>query len=215
MHKQEENAALEDFEIKSELKSDVESVPSSSNSGSHSSRPSNAFVDASFISKICFTWPEQLLKKGMLKPLEEKDLPSLAKEEESRYNRTALEKIWQDEVERVESLKEKLPNGSRKRANSRPSLQRALIVDFLKSTWIIHPFMFARAVAEIAMSVALGFLIQGFMDNSRDGYLWAAVFSLSNVVLLLEYHYVHFINQRKGMQFRIAAISSIFSKSLR
>jgi hypothetical protein len=151
----------------------------------------------------------------MLKPLEEKDLPSLAKEEESRYNRTALEKIWQDEVERVESLKEKLPNGSRKRANSRPSLQRALIVDFLKSTWIIHPFMFARAVAKIAMSVALGFLIQGFMDNSRDGYLWAAVFSLSNVVLLLEYHYVHFINQRKGMQFRIAAISSIFSKSLR
>ena len=93
----------------------------------------------------------------MLKPLEEKDLPSLAKEEESRYNRTALEKIWQDEVERVESLKEKLPNGSRKRANSRPSLQRALILDFLIAEYM--PDSFTMPTLRIAIEIGLCLLL--------------------------------------------------------
>lgn len=213
MRGQEDNSGTEDLEMTTSFKVDdtEETHPLKSNS-----RPNDPFTDASFFSKLCFTWPESLLKKGMMKPLEDKDLPNLAMEDQSGHNRKIFERIWQNEVDRVESLKRQLPKGSKKRAHLRPSLQRALIVDFFKSNWIIQPCMVARETAKITMSIALGKLIDSFASvDSNDGYIWATVFTVCSAIVLFEFHYVFFLNYRKGMQLRIGAISSIVAKSLR
>ena len=38
-------------------------------------RPCNSFENASCMSKLFFTWPQKLLQEGLIKPIEEKDLP--------------------------------------------------------------------------------------------------------------------------------------------
>jgi len=137
--------------------------------------------------------------------------------EESDYNREYFEKLWKEEIRRVESLKSKFCIGFRTKPSSipRPSLQRAVIKDFFRSTWLVQPLMFASSVARIVMSIALGFLIQSFMEKSKDGYIWASILVICNAVVLFEHHHVFFITTRKAMQFRIGAVASIFAKSLR
>ena len=212
------NESAKQSEFNSFLKKsddDESSDPLSSSSHPSFSRPPNPYPESSFLSKMFFIWPQQLLKEGSLKPIEEKDLPTIMKKEESRHNREIFETIWQNEIDRVESAKKRLPEGSKKRENLRPSLGRALTIDFLKSTWIIQPCMFASSCARVSMSVALGYLIQTFIDKSKDGYYWAIVVIVSNAIVLFEHHHVFFITWRKGMQYRIGAVSSVFSKSLR
>jgi len=190
-------------------------VDASSISDSRSSRPDNPYINASILSKLFFTWPYPLLKEGMLHPIEEKDLPSIMTEEESSHNRVRFEQLWQDEIDRVEALKKKLPENSKKRASLRPSLHRALTVDFFRNTWLVQPLMFASSAARIGMSVALGYLIQSFIDKTSDGYMWAGVLVACNTVVLFEHHHVFFITWRAGMQMRIGAVAAIFSKTLR
>lgn len=190
-------------------------TPSNSSRGSRVTRPPNNYIGASFLSKMFFMWPSKLLKEGMVRTIEENDLPSVRLEEESRHNREVFEKIWRDEVDRVETLKRNYPVGSKKRESLRPSLQRALFIDFLKSVWIVQPCMLASSTARIMMSLALGLLIQSFIERSKEGYIWAGVVVVCNAVVLFEHHHVFFITWRKGMQYRIGAVASVFSKSLR
>lgn len=173
--------------------------------GSNRKRRENTYSRASFLSKLLFIWPYELLKEGMLKPLDEQDLHDIMKEESSSYNREWFEKLWQDEKRRVEG----------KQLYTKPSLHWALTKDFFKSTWIIQPLMFASSAARIGMSVALGYLIQSFGNKSNEGYIWAGVIVVCNAIVLFEHHHVFFLTWRKGMQMRIGAVSSIFAKSLR
>lgn len=178
-------------------------------------RPQNNYVDSGFLSKLFFTWPRGLLAKGMLETIEEKDLPSLMEAELSNVRREAFEKLWNDEIQRVEALKKKLPPTSKKRAKLRPSLHRALIKDFFARTWIIQPLMALSSAARIAMSISLGYLIQSFTEESQDGYYWAAVLVFCNAIVLFEHHHAFFITWRYGAQTRIGAVAAIFSKSFR
>jgi len=166
-------------------------------------RSANPLATASFLSKMCFMWPYDLIKEGMVKPIEESDLHDIMQEEKSSHNRECFEKLWQDEIQRAKKWKRK------------PSLHWALAKDFFKSTWIIQPLMCASSAARIIMSLALGYLIQSFNDKSNDGYLWAAIIVLCDAIRLFEHHQVFFMTWRKGMQIRIGAVSSIFAKSLR
>jgi ATP-binding cassette subfamily C (CFTR/MRP) protein 4 len=166
-------------------------------------RSQNPLATASFLSKMCFMWPYDLIKEGAMKPIEESDLHDIMQEEKSSHNRECFEKLWQDEIQLAKKRKRK------------PSLHWALAKYFFKSTWIIQPLMCASSIARIVMSVALGYLIQSFNDKSYDGYLWAAIIVLCDAIRLLEHHQVFFMTWRKGMQIRIGAVSSIFAKSLR
>jgi hypothetical protein len=113
-------------------------------------------------------------------------------DEQSKHNRAKFEKVWHDEVTRVEILKNKLPLNSKKRASLRPSLHRALLKDFIITTWIVQPLMFASSTARIVMSISLGYLIQSFIDKSKEGYWWAAILVFCNAVVLFEHHHVFF-----------------------
>lgn len=187
------------------------------NNNKSTTRPINTYLNASFLSKLLFIWPYPVLKLGLQRPLQEEDLSHVMETESSAYNLKKFQKLWEREVERVHKLRElHEEKGNIKRMNVKPSLGRAIFVDFLKSTWIIQPLMLASSTARIVMSLALGYLIESLDETSTtNGYMWAGIMVACNVVVLFEHHHVFLITWRKGMQIRISAVAAIFAKTLR
>ncbi len=110
-----------------------------------------------------------------------------------------------------------------------PSLHRALVKDFLSSTWYVQPCMLASSTARLVQALALGYLLETFESSSpdesnksddngsksRDGYLWVGVLVGAGLIVLFEHHHVFFWTWRRGMQYRISCIAAIYDKSLR
>ena len=165
-------------------------------------RTPNPWKQASWLSRLFFTWPYPLLKMGMERPLAEPDLPEILEGDRSTANRLYLERVWQEEMQRH---------------GKKASLHRAILRDFFASIWYVQPLICAATVAKVVQSVALGLLIETFQDtsNARRGYLWAGLLVLCAMVVLFEHHHVFFITWHKGMRLRIGFVASIFAKSLR
>jgi len=165
------------------------------------SRPVNLMEQASFLQRAFFTWPYPLLKLGLERPLEEEDLPDILHVDTSKRNKNYLDQIWDEE---------------KRRNPKKPSLHKAIINDYLKSIWFIQPTMFLAMTAKIIQAIALGLLIESFeTGNHREGYKWAAVLVVTGLVILFQHHHSFFVTWRKGMQFRVSAVASIYAKSLR
>jgi ABC-type multidrug transport system fused ATPase/permease subunit len=111
-----------------------------------------------------------------------------------------------------------------------PSLHRALVKDFLWSTWYCQPCMLASSTARLVQALALGYLLQTFESSEPEsdlgtggsgsggggnGYLWVGVLVSSGLIVLMEHHHVFFWTWRRGMQYRISCIAAIYDKSLR
>ena len=199
-----------------------------------STKLENPYLQASFLSKCFFIWPNQLLQLGLQRPLQETDIPHLMKQESSSFNLDVFTSIWNQELQRARTstmntntimntnttntstTNTNTMNTNTMNASTRPNLHRALLIHFFQSTWIIQPFMFCASVARITMSIALGNLTQAFIDsNVNKGYLWSMVLVLCNFVVLMEHHHVFFITSRMGMNLRTAAVAAIYDKSLR
>eukprot|EP00550_Attheya_septentrionalis_P002538 CAMPEP_0198285332 /NCGR_PEP_ID=MMETSP1449-20131203/4662_1 /TAXON_ID=420275 /ORGANISM="Attheya septentrionalis, Strain CCMP2084" /LENGTH=1282 /DNA_ID=CAMNT_0043982737 /DNA_START=271 /DNA_END=4119 /DNA_ORIENTATION=+ len=155
------------------------------------------------------------MKIGLKRPIRDVDLPENAPTESSEVNLKMMDRMWSNEQSRVAQINER-----RKLTNKppvRPSLHRAILLDFLRSVWYVQPLMGVGVVAKVVQSVALGLLIETFdvNSNSRDGYVWAAVLVLCGAVIFMEHHHSFFFTWRKGMQLRIGCVASIYSKSLR
>jgi ATP-binding cassette subfamily C (CFTR/MRP) protein 4 len=163
-------------------------------------RSQNAMGQASFLSRLLFIWPYPLLKLGLERPLEERDLPENLEIDTSLYNRNHFESIWAEE---------------KTRHPKNPNLHRALLADFLKSVWYVQPAMMAAMIAKVVQALALGLLIESFETGNGQGYKWAALLVGCGMIVLFEHHHVFFITWRKGMQIRISCIAAIYSKSLR
>ena len=160
-------------------------------------RKPDPYDQAKWISRLFFCWPYALLRLGMQKTIEEKDLPEISESDSSRQNLLLFERIWKQELERVRSLDMNKKSKSTLGLN-KPSLQRAVIVELVKSTWMIQPLLFASEVSKIVEAICLGYLIQSMAEKSTDGYIWATVLCLCNGLALFEYHHVFFISWRRG-----------------
>ena len=126
--------------------------------------------------------------------------------EQSKHNRKWFEQVWKDEIDRVEKLKSQLPLDSKIRASFTTKLAKGIDYRFFHTSWIVEPFMFASSAARITMSVALGFLIQSFIDNSGDGYWWTGV---------MQFRYLRTIIFSSSPDGKECSVASIFAKSLR
>jgi ABC-type multidrug transport system fused ATPase/permease subunit len=157
-------------------------------------------ASASRWSRLFFYWPYPLLKLGLQRPLEDRDLPEIMLHDTSRYNREYLQELWRRE---------------RERNPSKPSLHRAMLIDFFRSIWYVQPLLAAAATAKIVQAVVLGNLIETFETGDDKGYLWAGLLVACGVVILFEHHHVFFITWRKGMQLRISCVAAIYDKSLK
>eukprot|EP00538_Stauroneis_constricta_P012629 CAMPEP_0119552576 /NCGR_PEP_ID=MMETSP1352-20130426/5521_1 /TAXON_ID=265584 /ORGANISM="Stauroneis constricta, Strain CCMP1120" /LENGTH=1426 /DNA_ID=CAMNT_0007598827 /DNA_START=60 /DNA_END=4340 /DNA_ORIENTATION=+ len=165
-----------------------------------SGRPENLMTNASILSRLVFRWPFPLLKLGLERPLEETDLPEIQPIDTSSRNVNYIDALWKKE---------------RERNPDKPSLHRALLVDYLRDIWYVQPAVALAHTAKIMQALALGYLIQSFETDNGEGYQWAAVLVACGIVILFEHHHVFFITWRKGMQARIACVASIYAKSLR
>jgi hypothetical protein len=156
--------------------------------------------EASPISQFLFMWPAPLLKLGMTRPLEERDLPDICEADTSAANRVYFEKLWEEE---------------KRNHPENPMLQRALLKDFIFSLWYVQPMLMLGAAAKLSQAIALGLLIESFEQDNGSSYLWASVIVLGGLALLCEHHHSFFFTWRKGMRYRIAAIATIYHKSQR
>jgi ATP-binding cassette subfamily C (CFTR/MRP) protein 4 len=163
-------------------------------------RPENPLLNASLFSKLCFMWPYPILKLGLERPLEDRDLADCIETDTSDYNRDYFNRIWREE---------------QGRNPKNPSLHRTLLNDFLRTTWFVQPLMMLAATAKVLQAVALGLLIESFEKETEDGYYWATAIVVSGIVILFEHHHVFLATWRKGMRLRISCVAAIYDKSLR
>mmetsp|Transcript_107829 Transcript_107829/g.220103 ORF Transcript_107829/g.220103 Transcript_107829/m.220103 type:complete len:1402 (+) Transcript_107829:151-4356(+) len=167
------------------------------------SRPPNAFKGASLVSRLVYYWAYPLMKLGMERPLVEKDVPEILPVDSSKYNREHLGNIWDRERQRSA------------RNNKRPSLHRAILVEYFWSTLSLQPIMCIGYVAKIIQAIYLGNLIESFDGGSDDGYQYAVVIVACGFVILIENHHSFFVKWRKGMQLRLACVAAIYEKTLK
>ena len=209
-------------------------------------RPPNHYEKANWISRLIFYWPYQLLQLGLKRPLTESDLPDIVQADTSSYNRRNFTRLWQDEIDRAQAKKAAASSpsepGRRRKQHHRvqqPNLHRALLYDFIRSTWYVQPFICLSQMAKIVQAVALGYLIDTFeksegtnigLDDTSEvesietttattirdsGYFWASILVVCGMIIVMEHHHVFFVTWRKGMKYRISAVSAIYAKSLK
>eukprot|EP00592_Proboscia_alata_P027203 CAMPEP_0194436906 /NCGR_PEP_ID=MMETSP0176-20130528/97162_1 /TAXON_ID=216777 /ORGANISM="Proboscia alata, Strain PI-D3" /LENGTH=81 /DNA_ID=CAMNT_0039257705 /DNA_START=20 /DNA_END=262 /DNA_ORIENTATION=+ len=58
---------------------------------------SNLMENASWISKLFFSWPYPLMKLGMERPLQDADLGEIFEVDTSQYNQKYINKLWNEE----------------------------------------------------------------------------------------------------------------------
>mmetsp|Transcript_5398 Transcript_5398/g.7757 ORF Transcript_5398/g.7757 Transcript_5398/m.7757 type:complete len:414 (-) Transcript_5398:3266-4507(-) len=185
-------------------------------------RPSNKLAAASCFSRLFFTWPYPLMRIGLTRTIEESDLPEILPIDSSKYNIELMDRIWKEEKERCSTIwkKRQKKNNNKKMKRPQASLHRAIVVYFLRSTWMVQLQIFLEMTARIVQALALGYLIEYFNHPSSSastlgGYFWAGVVIVTGAIILLMMHLQFFATWRKGMQLRIAAIAAIYSKSLK
>lgn len=179
----------------------------------HTRKPS-PLENASYLSRFFFTWCNEILKRGKEGPLTENDLPNIALLEKSSYRLDYVTKMWEDELKRVEI---KNRNNRKDRNKYKPSLARAMFIDYLKTVWFVQPLLGLWSASKIVQALALGYLIEYFSEgdkNSLDGYFWAGVIVICAILSLFIHHQVYFWNWRKGCQIRVSIVAAIFAKSL-
>lgn len=152
-------------------------------SSSKPKNPPNMLANAPWWSKLIFYWPYPLLKLGMERPLVETDVPDILEADSSRYNREYLTGLWKREQDRCSD-------------GEKPSLHRAILVDFFRSIWYIQPVMALTAVAKIVQAVFLGNLIESFEGGTENnGYAFAGVIVACGIIILFEHRKWKGINE--------------------
>ena len=154
--------------------------------------PPNTMAEASWWSRLIFYWPYPLLKLGLERPLVDSDIPEILKPDTSRYNREYLSDLWENEQERCRRININNANNNNKKPQQqkqKPSLHRAILVNFFRSIWYIQPILCIAAVAKIVQAVYLGKLIESFESGADnvDGYTFAGAIVLCGVVILFEH----------------------------
>lgn len=178
----------------------MEDSKTSASAEQNSPHPPNLYGNASPLAKLVFSWPFSLLKIGLERPLTELDLPEILEVDSSKYQRNYVENIWVKE---------------RERCPEQPSLRRAFLIDYFKSTWKVQPLLCLQLSATVVQAVALGNLIESFETGNGEGYKWASILVACGAIVLLDLHQVFFIVWRKGMQMRISCVGAIYTKSLK
>ncbi len=137
--------------------------------------------DASFLSRCTFSYAYPLLKLGLQRPIEDKDLPNLHSLETSSNNRHLIESIWEAECKKDSPGTRSTDDGghaddshddsgrgdgskypNNKQTRKKKSLGRALFWYYVRSTWWAQCLLAINMIARIAQAVVLGLLMEEF-----------------------------------------------------
>lgn len=130
-----------------------------------SSHPSNPLEQSSLWSRIFFLWAYPLVRLGKERPLEDLDLPTLAKVDSSIFQATHL-----DQLRKVYTTDD---------SSKDQYLGRILFLDYWKRTrrarWLLVGNIAARLVQTVALGRVLRLFEQKGTGSIAEGYAWAAL----------------------------------------
>ena len=163
---------------------------------------------ANLWSLFWFAWSKPLLDLGCERPLDWKDLPPIAEQEQSRFNQQHIERLWEEE----------------KKNRRPPSLARAMAIDYLQSTWASRLLIMLNSLSKVIQAAALGILLEKLEETvsstssnnvTSSGYFWAGVIILCGMVAFPTKQHSFFHLYRKGAQYRSGLMAAIYAKTLR
>ncbi|XP_028549629.1 ABC transporter C family member 10 [Dendrobium catenatum] len=162
------------------------------------------FASAGLFSKLSFWWLNPLMKKGYEKPLEEKDIPLLGKEDqaESRYFLF---------LERLNKLKQKQRTAS-------PSVLRVIVSCHLDQILASGFFALLKVLTLSAGPLLLKSFINvsvGKGTSKYEGFVLAIALFLAKVLESLSQRQWFFRTRRLGLQVRSLLSAAIYQKQLR
>ena len=165
----------------------------------------------SFVSRLFFHSAFPILKIGSTRPLKEDDLRDLRTLESPCYNKAKIELIWVDEVK-----------------SGRKNLGRALLSEYMRSTWKAQLLAFINFIARIGQALALGMLMEelGRYDGDdssksergvdvRMAYLYAGLLTCCGLIAFPTKQHSFFQTYCKGLQLKVGLIAAIYNKTLR
>ena len=163
------------------------------------------------ISRLFFHAAYPTLKLGSKRPLTADDLPELGRFESPCHNRLKIEKLWAEEVK-----------------SGRMNLGRALLAEYIRSTWKAQLLAFINFIARIGQAWALGMLMEEFGRYDSDAsstsekavdakmaYIYAGLLTGCGLIVFPSKQHCFLQTYRKGLQLKVGLIAAIYHKTLR
>ena len=166
---------------------------------------------ASLWSRFWFAWNRPLLDMGRQRALQGDDLPPLALADTSRYSREYMEALWKEE---------------QKRSPQKPSLAWAMAREYMATTWPSRLLIMLNSLSKIGQAVALRILLDS-LDTKKSStglaasasnsspYIWACAIIACGLVAFPTKQHSFFHLYRKGNQYRMGLMATIYAKTLR
>ncbi|XVF25110.1 hypothetical protein REPUB_Repub13aG0185700 [Reevesia pubescens] len=161
---------------------------------------------ASFLSKLSFSWINPLLSLGNLRPLALEDIPSISTEDESNLAYQKFANAWESLVRD-------------KSSNDRRNLVlRAITKVYFKENIFIAVCAILRTIAVVGLPL----LLYAFVNysnqeerNLQEGLILLGYLILSKVVESLSQRHWFFASRRSGLRMRSALMVSVYQKQLK
>ncbi|XP_022715119.1 ABC transporter C family member 8-like [Durio zibethinus] len=161
---------------------------------------------ATFLSKISFSWINPLLSLGYLRPLALEDIPSISTEDESSLAYQKFANAW-------ESLMREKSSSDR-----RNLVIRAITKVYFKESIFIAVCAILRTISVVALPL----LLYAFVNysnqeegNLQEGLVLLGYLILSKVVESLSQRHWYFASRRSGMRMRSALMVAVYQKQLK
>ncbi|OMO66296.1 hypothetical protein COLO4_30640 [Corchorus olitorius] len=161
---------------------------------------------ASFLSKLTFSWINSLLSLGYLRPLDLEDIPSIPTEDESNLAYQKFANAW-------ESLLRETKPSDRKNL-----VLRAIIKVYFKENIFIAVCAILRTIAVVALPL----LLYAFVNysnqeekNLQQGLKLLGCLILCKIVESLSQRHWYFDSRRSGMRMRSALMVAAYQKQLK
>ncbi|XP_020587658.1 ABC transporter C family member 10-like [Phalaenopsis equestris] len=162
------------------------------------------FAKAGFFSKLSFWWLNPLMKKGYEKPLEEKDIPSLGKDDQAETRYSLF-------LEQLNKLKQKQQTVS-------PSVLRAIVCCHLDQILVSGFFALLKILTLSAGPILLKAFIKVSLGKGTfkyEGFVLAIALFLAKILESLSQRQWYFRTRRLGLQLRSLLSAAIYQKQLK
>ncbi|KAK6124957.1 hypothetical protein DH2020_041302 [Rehmannia glutinosa] len=161
---------------------------------------------ASFLSKLTFSWINPLLRLGNSKPLSVDDIPSLGSEDEALHAYTKFNDAW--------SLVEK-EKGFNISTNS---VFWAISRVYWKNMLLSGVYLSVRTIAVVATPLLL-YAFVNFSNledkNPKNGVFLVGCLVVLKVVESFSYRHFYFYSRRIGMRMRTSLMVAVYQKQLK
>ncbi|XWS18872.1 hypothetical protein CRYUN_Cryun32bG0082200 [Craigia yunnanensis] len=165
-----------------------------------------ALCQASFLSKLSFSWINPLLSLGYLRPLALEDIPSISTEDESNLAYQKFANAWESLVREQSS------------SDRRNLVLRAITKVYFKENILIAVCAVLRTISVVALPLLLYAFVNYSNqeeENLQEGLVLLGYLILSKVVESLSQRHWYFASRRSGMRMRSALMVAVYQKQLK